>query len=86
MLVYTKTRVAVPSFLFTVGTVTGVIVALLALFRLSGFLLAFCISLEHGLHKSHALIASKLLVGLLGLSRLCAVCVCFWPPVTDELL
>jgi hypothetical protein len=47
MLVYTKSRVAVPSFLFTVGTDTGVIVALLTLFGLTGFLLAFCISLKH---------------------------------------
>jgi hypothetical protein len=65
MLVYTKSRVAIPSFLFTVGTVTGVIVALLMLFRLTGFLLAFCISLEYGLHEGHALIASRLLEGLL---------------------
>ncbi len=33
--------------------------------RLTGFLLAFYISLEHGLHKCHALIAPRLLVGLL---------------------
>jgi hypothetical protein len=70
MLVYTKSCVAVPSFLFTVRTVTGVITALLALLRLTGFLLAFCISLEHGLHKGHALIVPKLLVGLLGLRGL----------------
>jgi hypothetical protein len=57
----------VPSFLITVGTVTGVIVALLALLRLTGFFLAFCISLKHGLHEGHALIAPRLLVGLLGL-------------------
>jgi hypothetical protein len=37
------------------------------LFRLTGFLLAFCISLEHGLHEGHALIAPRLLEGLLGL-------------------
>jgi hypothetical protein len=40
------------------------------LLRLAGFLLAFCISLEHGLHKGHALIAPRLLVGLLGLRGL----------------
>jgi hypothetical protein len=73
-LVYTKYRVAVLSFLFTVGTVTGVIVALLALLRLTGFLLAFCISLEHGLHEGHALIAPRLLVGLLGLRGLTCSC------------
>jgi hypothetical protein len=46
----------------------------LALFRLTGFLLLFCISLEHGLHKSHALVAPKLLVGLLGLKGLTCCC------------
>jgi hypothetical protein len=40
---------------------------LLVLLRLTGFLLAFCISLEHGLHEGHAHIAPKLLLGLLGL-------------------
>ena len=70
MLVYTKSRVAIPSLLFTIRTVTGVIIAPLALLRLTGFLLAFHISLEHGLHKGHALIAPKLLVGLLGLRGL----------------
>jgi hypothetical protein len=54
MLVYTKTRVAIPSFLFTVGTVTGVIIMPLALLRLTGYLLAFCINLKHVLHKNHA--------------------------------
>jgi hypothetical protein len=33
--------------------------------RLTGFLLAFHISLKHGLHEGHALIAPRLLVGLL---------------------
>jgi hypothetical protein len=66
MLVYTKSRVAVPSFLFTVGAVTGVIVMFLTFLRLTGFPLAFYISLDHGLHEGHALIASRLLVGLLG--------------------
>ncbi len=70
MLFYTKSHVAVPSFLFTVGTVTGVIFAPLALLRHAGFLLAFCKSLQHGLHKSRALVAPKLLVGLLGLRGL----------------
>jgi hypothetical protein len=36
--------------------------------RLTGFFLAFHISLEHGLHEGHILVAPKLLVGLLGLS------------------
>ncbi len=40
------------------------------LLRLTGFLLTFCISLEHGLHEGHALIAPRLLVGLLGLRGL----------------
>jgi hypothetical protein len=73
-LVYIESRVAVPSFLFTVGTVTGVIVALLTLLRLTGFFLAFCISPEHGLHEGHALITPKLLVGLLGLRGLTCCC------------
>jgi hypothetical protein len=70
MLVYIKSRVTVPSFLFTVRTVTGVIVVLLTLFRLTGFLLAFRISLKHGLHEGHALIAPRLVEGLLGLRGL----------------
>ncbi len=40
------------------------------LLRPTGFLLAFCISLKHGLHEGHALIAPRLLVGLLGLRGL----------------
>jgi hypothetical protein len=36
MLVYTKAHVAVPSSLVTVGTVAGVIIAPLALLRLTG--------------------------------------------------
>ncbi len=43
---------------------------LLALFRLTGFLIVLYIGLKHGLHTGHALIAPKLLVGLLGLSGL----------------
>jgi hypothetical protein len=74
MLVYIKSRVAVPSFLFTAGTVTGVIVALFALLRLTGFLLAFRISLKHGLHEGHALVAPKLLVVLLRLRGLTCCC------------
>jgi hypothetical protein len=70
MLVYTKSCVTVPSSLFTVGTVTGVVVTFLTLLRLTGFLLAFCICLEHGLHEDHALIAPRILVGLLGLRQL----------------
>jgi hypothetical protein len=56
MLVYTKSRVTVPSSLFTVGTVTGAVVMFFTLLRLTGFLLAFCTSLKHGLHEGHALI------------------------------
>jgi hypothetical protein len=74
MLVYTKSCVTIPSFLLTVRTVTVVILALPALLRLTGFLLAFCISLEHGLNKGHALIAPKLFVGLLGLRGLTCCC------------
>jgi hypothetical protein len=74
MLVYTKSCVTIPSFLFTVGTVTGVTTALLANLRLTGILLAFHISLKHGQHSGHALIAPKLLVGLLGLSKLTCCC------------
>ncbi len=47
---------------------------LLTLLRLTSFLLAFCISLEHGLHESHALIAPRLLEGLLGLRGLTCCC------------
>ncbi len=42
--------------------------------RLTSFLLAFYISLEHGLHKCHALIAPRLLVGLLRLRGLTCYC------------
>ncbi len=38
--------------------------------RLTGFLLAFCISLKHGLKEGLILIAPRLLVGLLGLRGL----------------
>jgi hypothetical protein len=51
-----------------------IIVVLLALFRLTSFVLAFCISLKHGLHEGHALIAPRLLVGLLGLRGLTCCC------------
>jgi hypothetical protein len=74
MLVYTKSGVAVPSSLFTIGTVTGVIVTFLTFLKPSGFLLAFYISLEHGLHEGRALIAPRLLVGLLGLRGLTCCC------------
>jgi hypothetical protein len=70
MLVYTISRFAVPSSLFTVGTVTGVIVMFFTFLRLTGFLLAFYISLEHGLHEGYALIAPRLFLGLLGLRGL----------------
>jgi hypothetical protein len=52
MLVYTKARVVAPSFLFTVGTVPGVIVTLLAFLRLTSFL-SLNKGLEHGLHEGH---------------------------------
>ncbi len=42
--------------------------------RLTSFLLAFYISLKHGLHEGHALIAPRLLVGLLGLRGLTCCC------------
>jgi hypothetical protein len=74
MLVYFKSRVTVPSFLFTNGTVTGVIVTFLTFLRLNGFLLAFYMSPKHGLHEGHALIAPRLLVGLLGLRGLTCCC------------
>ncbi len=70
MLVYTKSCVTVPSSLFTVRTVTGVVVTFLTLLRLTGFLLAFCISLKQGLHEPNALIATRSLVGLLELRGL----------------
>ena len=47
---------------------------LLMFLRLTGFLLAFYISLEHGLHEGHALIVPRLLVGLLGLRGLTCCC------------
>ncbi len=46
---------------------------LLTFLRLTSFLLAFHISLEHGLHEGHALIAPRL-VGLLGLRGLTGCC------------
>jgi hypothetical protein len=46
----------------------------LTFLRLTGFFLAFLISLEHGLHEGHALIAPRLLVGLLGLRGLTCCC------------
>jgi hypothetical protein len=74
MLVYTKFHVAVPSFLFNVRAVTGVIVTFLTFLRLTGFLLAFHISLKHGLREGHVLTAPRLLVGLLGLRGLTCCC------------
>jgi hypothetical protein len=73
MLFYTKSHVTISSFLFAVRTVTGVIVTPFALLRLTGFLLALHISLEH-LHEGHSLIAPKLLAGLLRLSGLTWLC------------
>ncbi len=46
----------------------------LTFLRLTGFLLGFYISLKHGLHESQALIAPRLLVGLLGLRGLTCCC------------
>jgi hypothetical protein len=46
----------------------------LTFLRLTSFLLAFYISLKHGLHEGHALIAPRLLVGLLGLRGLTCCC------------
>jgi hypothetical protein len=46
---------------------------LLALLRPTSFLSLY-IGLKHGLHKGHALVAPKLLVGLLGLSSLTCCC------------
>ncbi len=46
----------------------------LTFLRLTGFLLAFHISLEHGLHEGHAFIAPRLLVGILGLRGLTCCC------------
>ncbi len=74
MLVYTKSHVIVPSFLFIVGTVTGAVVTFLTFLRLTGFLIAFHISLKHGLHEGHGLIAPRCLVGLLGLRGLTCCC------------
>ncbi len=74
MLVYILLHVAVPSFLFTIGTVTGLIVTFLSFLRLTSFFQAFHISLEHGLHEGHALITPRLLVGLLGLRGLTCCC------------
>jgi hypothetical protein len=48
----------------------GALVTFLTLLRLTGFLLAFCINLEHGLHEGHALNAARLVVRLLGLRGL----------------
>ncbi len=54
--------------------VTGVIVTFLAFLRLTGFFLAFHVSLKHGLHGGHALITPRLLVGLFGLRGLTCCC------------
>ncbi len=72
-LVYTKTCVVTPSFLFPVGTVTGVIVTLFLLLSLTSFL-SLNIGLKHDLHEGHTFIAPKLLVGLLGLRGLTCCC------------
>jgi hypothetical protein len=73
MIVYTKTCVIAPRFLFTVGTVTEVIVMLFTFLELTS-ILSLYIGLEHGLPKGHTLIAPKLLVGLLGLRGFTCCC------------
>jgi hypothetical protein len=75
MLAYSKSCVVVPSFLFTVRTVTGLIVTPLVLLRLTSFLLALRIRFKHGLHEGHARIAPKLLVLLLRLRGLTCCCI-----------
>jgi hypothetical protein len=47
---------------------------LLTFLRLTGFLLAFHISLKHGLHEGHDLIAPRLLVGLIRVRGLTCCC------------
>ncbi len=74
MLVYTQFRVAIPSFLFTARNVTGAIATFFTFLCFIGFLLAFHISLEHGLHEGHALITPRPFVGLLGLRGLTCCC------------
>ncbi len=59
-----KSCVIAPSFLFTVGIATRVILMIFAFLGLTGFL-GFCISLNHGLHEGHTLIAPKFLLELL---------------------
>jgi hypothetical protein len=61
--------IVLPSFLFTVKTVTGVIVTHLMLLRLTSFL-SLLIGLKHDLHEGHRFITPKFLVGLLGLGGL----------------
>ncbi len=72
-LVYAKARVIVPSSLFTLGIVTGVIVTLLELLRLTSFL-SLNKDQKHGLHKGHAFNAPRRFVGLLGISGLTCYC------------
>ena len=70
-LVYSKTRVTRPNFLFAVGITRRGVIALLALLAsLLLFLKPFLNGLEHGCHISHLLIAPKLLVGLPALEGL----------------
>jgi hypothetical protein len=71
---YPESHVAVPSFLFTVGIITGVTVTLLMLLRLTSFLIGLYIGLKHDLHKGHALITPKHHVGPLGLNGLTYCC------------
>ncbi len=63
-LVYTKTRVTGPNFLFTVRITRRGVVALLALLTFLLFLKSFLNGLEHGRHIGQLLVAPKFLVGL----------------------
>jgi hypothetical protein len=75
MLVYLKSRVTGPNFLFTVGITRRVIIALLALFAgLLLFLKPFLKGLKHDCHIRHLLIAPILLVGLLCIGGLTCGC------------
>jgi hypothetical protein len=66
MLFYDDSHVVAPSFPFTVGTTTTVILMLLAYLGLTS-IHGFCISLKPGLHEGHLLLAPILLVGLLSI-------------------
>ncbi len=73
MLVYTKSRVVAPSFLFTAGTVTRVIVMLIMFLKLTCFLSLY-IGLEYGQYEGYTLIPPNLFVGFLGLRGFTCCC------------